>query len=43
MAALVEINGLAKHFPLSRTLGEIARREHPLVRAVDGVSFDIAE
>jgi len=41
MAALVELRGVVKHFPVSRSLGEIARGQHPVVRALEGVSFDI--
>jgi oligopeptide/dipeptide ABC transporter ATP-binding protein len=39
--ALVELREVAKHFPVSRSLGEIVRGRHPAVRALDGVSFDI--
>src|SRR5258708_36350367 len=41
MAALVELRGVVKHFPVSRSLGEIMRGAHPVVRALEGVSFDI--
>src|SRR5260370_34188272 len=41
MAALVELRDVVKHFPVSRSLGEIVRGEHPAVHALDGVSFDI--
>jgi oligopeptide/dipeptide ABC transporter ATP-binding protein len=41
MAALVELRGVVKHFPVSRSLSEIARGQHPVVRALEGVSFDI--
>jgi oligopeptide/dipeptide ABC transporter ATP-binding protein len=41
MAALVELRGVVKHFPVSRSLGEIVRGAHPVVRALAGVSFDI--
>ncbi|MFI4999583.1 MAG: ABC transporter ATP-binding protein [Reyranellales bacterium] len=41
MAALVELRGVVKHFPVARSLGEIVRGEHPAVRALDGVSFDV--
>ncbi len=41
MAALVELRGVVKHFPVSRSLGEIVRGAHPVVRALEGVSFDI--
>jgi peptide/nickel transport system ATP-binding protein/oligopeptide transport system ATP-binding protein len=37
--ALVEVRGLAKHFPLAR--GVVLRRAAGAVRAVDGVSFDV--
>ncbi|MEA2241389.1 MAG: oligopeptide transport system ATP-binding protein, partial [Solirubrobacteraceae bacterium] len=37
--ALVEVRGLAKHFPLTR--GVVLRRTLGAVRAVDGVSFDV--
>jgi len=39
--ALVELSGVVKHFPVTRTFGEIARGERPVVRALEGVSFDI--
>jgi oligopeptide/dipeptide ABC transporter ATP-binding protein len=42
MAAHVELRDVVKHFPVSRTLGEIVRGARPAVRALDGVSFDIA-
>ena len=41
MAALVELRDVVKHFPVARSLGEIVRGEHPAVRALDGVSFDV--
>jgi oligopeptide/dipeptide ABC transporter ATP-binding protein len=41
MAALVELRSVVKYFPVSRSLGEIVRGEHPAVHALDGVSFDI--
>ena len=43
MAALVELRDVVKHFPVTRTLGEIARGAHPAVRALDGVTFDVVE
>ena len=43
MAALVQLRDVVKHFPVTRTLGEIARRQRPAVRAVDGVSFEVGE
>jgi len=42
MAALVELRDVVKHFPVVRSLGEIARGKRPAVRALDGVSFDVA-
>jgi oligopeptide transport system ATP-binding protein len=40
--ALLEVRGLAMHFPLRRDLGEWARRRPPeLLRAVDGVDIDV--
>jgi oligopeptide/dipeptide ABC transporter ATP-binding protein len=42
MAALVELRDVVKHFPVSRTLGEIARFARPVVRAVDGVDLAVA-
>jgi oligopeptide/dipeptide ABC transporter ATP-binding protein len=41
MAALVELRDVVKHFPVARSLSEIVRGEHPAVRALDGVSFDV--
>src|SRR5205085_5253744 len=41
MAALVELHDVVKHFPVTRSLGEIVRGERPAVRALDGVSFDV--
>jgi oligopeptide/dipeptide ABC transporter ATP-binding protein len=41
MAALVELRDVVKHFPVARSLGEIVRGQHPAVRALDGVSFDV--
>lgn len=41
MSALVELRDVVKHFPVSRSLGEIVRGVHPAVRALDGVSLDI--
>jgi len=42
MAALVELRDVVKRFPLARSLRELASGAHPAVRAVDGVSFDVA-
>jgi ABC-type glutathione transport system ATPase component len=41
MAALVQLRDVVKHFPVSRSLGEIVRGRHPAVHALDGVSLDI--
>ena len=41
MAALVELRDVVKHFPVTRSLGEIVRGQHPAVHALDGVSFDL--
>jgi len=43
MATLVELRGVVKHFPVSRSLGEIVSGQRPVVRALEGVSFDIGE
>jgi oligopeptide/dipeptide ABC transporter ATP-binding protein len=40
--ALIELRDVVKHFPVARSLGEVARGKRPAVRAVDGVSFDVA-
>ncbi|MFN8721075.1 MAG: ABC transporter ATP-binding protein [Rhodospirillales bacterium] len=39
MASLLDVRGLTKHFPVSRTLREVARGERPVVRAVEDVTF----
>jgi len=39
--ALVELRDVVKHFPVSRSLGEIVRGRHPAVHALDGVTLDI--
>ena len=41
MAAFVELRDVVKHFPVSRSLGEIVRGRHPAVHALDGVSLEI--
>jgi oligopeptide/dipeptide ABC transporter ATP-binding protein len=43
MVALVSVNGLVKHFPLRRSLGEVLRGIKPVVHAVDGVDFALEE
>jgi peptide/nickel transport system ATP-binding protein/oligopeptide transport system ATP-binding protein len=43
VTALLEVDGLVKHFPLWQgPLARLAGRPAPVVRAVDGVSFSIA-
>jgi oligopeptide/dipeptide ABC transporter ATP-binding protein len=39
--AFIELRDVVKHFPVSRSLGEIVRGRRPAVRALDGVSLDI--
>ncbi|WP_395710540.1 ABC transporter ATP-binding protein [Reyranella sp.] len=41
MAALVSVRDVVKHFPVARSLGEVVRGERPVVRALDGVSFEV--
>ena len=43
MAALVELRDVVKHFPVTRSLGEIVRGAHPAVHALDGVTFDVGD
>ena len=43
MGSLIAVANLKKHYPSSRSLGEIVRGEHPAVRALDGVSFEVGE
>ena len=38
---VLEVINLQKHFPIRRHVTEVVRGEHPLVRAVDGVSFQL--
>jgi oligopeptide/dipeptide ABC transporter ATP-binding protein len=42
MAALVEAAGLAKHYPVSRGIGDVLAGRRPVVHAVDGIDFAIA-
>ncbi len=42
MAALVEAVGLAKHYPVSRGIGDMLSGRRPVVHAVDGIDFAIA-
>ena len=39
MTALVAVEGLTKHFPVSRSLSDLVAGRRAVVRAVDGVSF----
>ncbi len=41
MAGLINAAGLTKHYPVSRSLGQMVRREHPVVSAVDGIDLVI--
>ena len=41
MAALIEAAGLTKRYKLGRTLKQIARGQHPAVRAVDGIDLTL--
>ncbi|WP_342362762.1 ABC transporter ATP-binding protein [Terrarubrum flagellatum] len=43
MGRLIAVNDLKKHYPTSRSFAEMARGEHPAVRALDGVSFEVDE
>jgi oligopeptide/dipeptide ABC transporter ATP-binding protein len=42
MGSHLRIRDLTKHFPLRRSIAQALRGERPAVRAVDGVSFDLA-
>lgn len=41
MGSHLLVTGLAKHFPVRRSLSEMLRGERPAVRAVDGVTFEL--
>lgn len=43
MAALVKVDNLSKHFPVRGNLVDAFRGKQTVVKAVDGVSFDIRE
>jgi len=43
MAPYLEVRALKKHFPVTRTLTEVATGKHPAVKAVDGIDFTIAK
>jgi len=38
---LLKAQDLVKHFPLRRSLGQVLKGQRPVVRAVDGVSFQV--
>ncbi|MBM3568088.1 MAG: ABC transporter ATP-binding protein [Alphaproteobacteria bacterium] len=42
MAAIVTAQGLSKHFPVTRRLGDVLAGRRPVVRAVDGIDLAIA-
>ena len=39
--AVLEIINLTKHFPMRRHADQVVHHEHPVVKAVDGVSFQL--
>jgi peptide/nickel transport system ATP-binding protein len=41
MGSLIAVEGLTKHYPVARSLGQVLKGEHPAVRALDGVSFTV--
>ena len=43
MAALVDVKGLAKHFPVRRSLGDVWAGRRPAVHAVDGIDLALDE
>lgn len=43
MGALVDVRGLVKHFPIQRSISEVITGKRPVVHAVDGVDFALAE
>jgi len=43
MAALVDVKGLVKHFPVRRSLGDVLGGRHPAVHAVDGIDLALDE
>lgn len=43
MGALVDVRNLVKHFPVKRTLADVALGRRHVVHAVDDVSFSLAE
>jgi oligopeptide/dipeptide ABC transporter ATP-binding protein len=43
MGSRIDVRGLTKHFPVGRSLRQVVRGERPAVRAVDGVTFSLAD
>ena len=43
MVALVAVDNLVKHFPVKRSLADVVAGRHPVVHAVDNVSFTLNE
>ena len=43
MAALVDVKGLTKHFPVRRSLGDVFAGRRPAVHAVDGIDLALDE
>ena len=43
MAALVDVKGLVKHFPVRRSLRDVLGGRHPAVHAVDGIDLALDE
>ena len=43
MAALVDVTGLTKHFPVRRSLGDVFAGRRPAVHAVDGIDLALDE
>lgn len=43
MAPLVDVRGLTKHYPVSRTLRQVVAGQRPVVRAVEDVTFALEE
>jgi peptide/nickel transport system ATP-binding protein len=40
---VLEVVDLTKHFPMRRHLNEVVHGDHPFVRAVDGISFQLGK
>ena len=43
MAALVDVTGLTKHFPVRRSLGDVWAGRRPAIHAVDGIDLALDE